>query len=80
MEGKAVFDYEGKKVQLNMRRGECSEPEQKKMLLKGLFPNINFSEKFCYKSSPGSVSSSIHNVTLFYVVSLFAAKSYHQLP
>ena len=69
-EGKLALDYEEKKEKL-------SAQEEQKRCLKGLFPNINFDEKFCYKSRPSFITFTIY--TLFYVLSLFAAESYHQL-
>lgn len=49
-----------------------------KRCLKGLFPNINFDEKFRYKSRPSSITS--HNVHCFMLLHcLLLTKSYHQL-
>lgn len=49
-----------------------------KRCLKGLFPNINFEEKFRYKNRPSFIPS--HNIHCFMLLHcLFRSKSYHQL-
>lgn len=87
---KRLLCYTGSNEKKQKGEKEYDKPRKaQKRCLKGLFPNINFSEKFRYKkkrnkeregvresertsTEPSFVN--IHNVTLFYVFSLFASQ------